>query len=146
MAKIPHRVFEIYESRDEATRALKPKLEKAATESSAPDSWTFQHLTVSRSAGVTHVQFTQAKDFGEETVAGLRADFAQLADQLGIDSRVLVDFTGVALFSAAFIDALVVFRRKLRTRGSRIALCCLAPTARAFFFAPDDRHRLGAPS
>jgi anti-anti-sigma regulatory factor len=145
MAKIPHRVFEIYESRDEATRALKPKLEKAATESSAPNSWTFQHLTVSRSAGVTHVQFTEAKDFGEETVAGLREDFSQLAGKLGIDSKVLVDFTGVELFSAAFIDALVVFSKKLRNKGSRIALCCLAPAAREFFFVPDDRSRMGAP-
>ena len=145
MAKIPHRVFEIYESRDEATRALQPKLEKAATESSAPDSWTFQHLTVSRSAGVTHVQFTAAKDFGDETVARLREDFAQLAGKLGIDSKVLVDFTGVVLFSAAFIDALVVFSKKLRNKGSRIALCCLAPAAREFFFVPDDRSRMGAP-
>jgi anti-anti-sigma regulatory factor len=145
MAKIPHRVFEIYESREEATRALKPNLEKAATESSAPDSWTFQHLTVSRSAGVTHVQFTEAKDFGEETAAGLREDFSRLAGKLGIDSKVLVDFTGVVLFSAAFIDALVVFSKKLRNKGSRIALCCLAPAAREFFFVPDDRSRMGAP-
>ena len=145
MAKIPHRIFEIYESRDEATRALTPKLQKTATESSAPDSWIFEHLTVSRSAGVTHVEFTEAEDFGEETVAGLRKDFAQLAGTLGIDSKVLVDFTGVVLFSAAFIDALVVFSKNLRTKGSRIALCCLAPTAREFFFLPDDRNRLGAP-
>jgi hypothetical protein len=141
MAKIPHRIFEIYESRDEATRALTPKLEKTATESSAPDSWVFKHLTVSRSAGVTHVQFMEAQDFGEETIAGLRADFAQLADALGIDSKVLVDFTGVVLLDAAFIDALAVFGKKLRTKGSRIALCCLAPTAREFFFVPEDRRR-----
>jgi anti-anti-sigma regulatory factor len=146
MAKIPHRIFEIYESRAEAARALTPKLGRTATESSAPDSWVFKHLTVSRSAGVTHVQFTEAKDFGEETVAGLREDFAQLADTLGIDSKVLVDFTGVVLFSAAFIDALVVFSKRLRTRGSRIALCCLAPAVREFFFVPDDRKRSGAPS
>ena len=146
MARIPHRVFEIYESREEATRVLTPKSEKAGTKSRAPEAWDFAYLTVSRSAGVTHVQFTQAKDFGEETVAGLRQDFAHLADQLDIDSKVLVDFTGVALFDTAFIDALVVFSKKLRTRGSRIALCCLAPTARAFFFVPEDRRRSGAPS
>ena len=141
MAKIPHRIFEIYESRDEATRALTPKSEKTETESGAPDSWFFKHLTVSRSAGVTHVQFTEAKDFDEKTVAGLRDDFAQLATALGIDSKVLVDFTGVVLFDAAFIDALAVFGKKLRTKGSRIALCSLAPAARQFFFVPEDRRR-----
>jgi len=141
MAKIPHRTFEIYESREEATRALTPKSEKVATESSTPESWTFEHLAVSRSAGVTHVQFTGAKDFGQETVAGLREDFAQLADKLGMDSKVLVDFTGVVLFSAGFIDALAAFSKKLRTKGSRIALCCLAHAARESFFSPEDRDR-----
>jgi anti-anti-sigma regulatory factor len=145
MAKIPHRIFEIYESREEATRALTPKLQKAAKESSAPHSWTFQHLSVSRTGGVTHIQFTEAREFGEETVAGLREDFAQLADKLGIDSKVLVDFTGIVLFSAAFIEALVLFRKRLRTKGSRVALCCLAPAAREFFFLPQDRNRLGTP-
>jgi hypothetical protein len=145
MAKILHRIFEIYESHEEATQALTPKAEKAVTESSAPNSWTFRHLGVWRSAGVTHVHFPAGKDFDEETVAGLREDFAQLADKLGTDSKVLVDFTGVVLFSAAFIDALSLFSRKLRTKGSRIALCCLAPTALASFFSPDDRARLGPP-
>jgi anti-anti-sigma regulatory factor len=64
---------------------------------------------------------------------------------LGIDSKVLVDFTNVALFDAAFIDSLLLFRRTLRTKGSRIALCCLAPAARAFFFLPDERNRLDKP-
>jgi anti-anti-sigma regulatory factor len=145
MAKILHRIFEIYESLEEATRALTPKLERTARETSAPESWTFGHLAVTRSTGVTHVQFKEASDFNETTIAGLRADFAQLADKLGMDSKVLVDFTGVELFHAAFIDALLLFSKKLRTKGSRIALCCLAPAARAFFFLPDDRDWPGAP-
>jgi anti-anti-sigma regulatory factor len=145
MAKIPHRIFEIYESQQEATRALTPKLQKVAKESSSPHSWTFQHLSVSRTGGVTHVQFTEAGEFGEETVAGLREDFAQLADKLGIDSKVLVDFTGVVPFSAAFVEALVLLSKRLRTKGSRIALCCLAPAARGAFFLPEDRNRLGTP-
>jgi len=142
MAKIRHRVFEIYESRSEAIRALTPKLQKAATESSAPDSWEFQHLTVSRSAGVTLVEFADPKKFGEETADELREDFSQLADNLGIDSKVLVDFTGVDHFSAACVDSLVVFSQMLRTRGSRIALCSLAPAARESFFLPVNRNRL----
>ncbi len=145
MAKVLHRIFEIYESLEEATRALTPRLERTAREATAPESWTYEHLTVTRSTGVTHVQFKEASDFNEATLAGLRADFAQLADNLGGDSKVLVDFTGVELFDAAFIDALLLFSKKLRTKGSRIALCCLAPAARAFFFAPEDRDRLGPP-
>jgi anti-anti-sigma regulatory factor len=140
MAKIRHRIFEIYESREEATRALTPKTEKAAVEASALDSWNFGHLAVSRSAGVTHVRFTGASEFTETTVLGLREDFAQLANKLGIDSKVLVDFTDVVLFDDAFIDALLSFRSTLRTKGSRIALCCLTPAARAFFFLPDNRN------
>jgi anti-anti-sigma regulatory factor len=64
---------------------------------------------------------------------------------LGNDSKVLVDFTGIELFDAAFIDALLLLSKRLRTKGSRIALCCLAPAARAFFFLPDERDRLGPP-
>jgi hypothetical protein len=140
LAKIPHRLFEIYESREEATRVLTPKSEKAATASSATDLWTFQYLKVLRSAGVTRVEFTEASDFNEATVTGLREDFTQLADKLIMDSKVLVDFTGVEFFDAAFIDALLAFSKKLRTKGSRIALCCLAPTALKFFFLPDHRE------
>jgi hypothetical protein len=143
MAKILHRIFEIYESREEAIRTLAPKAERTARESSAPDLGTFGHLAVSRLAGVTRVEFREASNFNEATVAGLREDFAQLADKLGVGSKVLVDFTGVELFQAAFIDALLLFSKKLRTKGSRIALCCLAPTAREFFFSPDDRGSLG---
>lgn len=139
MAKIPHRIFEIYETHDEATCALTPKSGKVGMESGEADARSFEHLSVVRSAGLIHVGFMEAQDFGEDTVAGLRKDFAQLADTLGINNKVLVDFTGVELFNEAFIDALVVFSKQLRTKGSRIALCCLAPTARAFFFLPDDR-------
>ena len=69
MAKILHRIFEIYRVARGSDPALTPKLEKTATESSAPESWTFEHLAVSRSAGVTHVQFTEASDFNDATVA-----------------------------------------------------------------------------
>jgi anti-anti-sigma regulatory factor len=93
------------------------------------------HLAVSRSAGVTQVRFKEAQTFGEETVSDLRDDFAQLADRLGRDSKVLLDFTGVKSFSAASIGALALFNQKLQTKGSRIALCCLAPAARESFFA-----------
>lgn len=140
MAKIRHRVFEIYESFEEASREIAPKSEKTPTESSAPESWSFKHLNVSRSAGVTCVRFREASNLSE-AIAELRSDFAELAGKLGMDSKVLVDFSGVETFSAASIDALVEFSRKLRTKGSRIALCCLVPSARESFFLPDDRDR-----
>ena len=132
MVKIPHRIFEIYESREDATRALTPKSERTVTESSTPDSWDFEHLAVSRSAGVTRVWFTEPNSLSEGTGAELREDFAQLADKLGKDSKVVLDFTGVEQLGASFMDGLLVFSKKLRTKGSRIALCCLAPAARKF--------------
>jgi anti-anti-sigma regulatory factor len=92
-------------------------------------------LSVSRSAGVTHVQFKSAQTFEEESASDLRDDFAQLADRLGKDSRVLLDFAGVTSFSASSLNALVLFNQKLQTKGSRMALCCLEPAAREAIFA-----------
>ena len=135
MAKYPHRVFEMYEFRDETIIALTPKIEKPATEATAPESWTFKHLAVSRSASVTHVTFKEAETVGEEAVSNFGGDFAQLADRLGRNSKVLLDFAGVKSFSSTSIDALVLFNQKLQTKGSRIALCCLDPAVRESFFA-----------
>lgn len=134
MAKYRHRIFEMYDFRDEAIRALTPKIEKPATEATAPESWAFKHLAVSRSASVTHVEFNEATTVGEGTV-NLGSDFAQLSDQLGRDSKVLLDFAGVKVFSSASIDVLVQFKQKLQTKGSRLALCCLDPGVRESFFA-----------
>ena len=58
----------------------------------------------------------------------------ELADLLGRDSQVLLDFSGVASFNAASISALVQFNKNLQTKGSRIALCCLEPATRESFF------------
>ena len=135
MAKYRHRIFEMYEFRDEAIQALTPKTAHPITESTAPDSWTFKHLIVSRSASVTHVEFKKTPTLGEETVSDLRQDFAHLADRLVRNSKVLFNFAGVKSFCSASMDALVLFNKKLRTKGSRMALCCLDPAARDSFFA-----------
>lgn len=135
MAKYPHRVFEMYEFRDETIIALTPKIEKPATEATAPESWTFKHLAVSRSASVTHVKFKEVQTVGEETVSNFGGDFARLADRLGRDSKVLLDFAGIKAFSAASIDVLVQFNQQLKTKGSRLALCCLDPATRESFSA-----------
>ena len=81
MAKVLHRIFEIYESLEEATRALTPRLERTAREATAPESWTFEHLAVTRSTGVTHVQFKEANDFNEATIAGLRASVGGISQR-----------------------------------------------------------------
>ena len=140
MAKYRHRIFEMYEFRDEATRALTPKSARPVTAATAPESWTLKHLAVSHSASVAHVQFKSALAFGEETANDLRADFSQLADRLVRDSKVLLDFVGVKSFSAASIDELILFNQKLRTKGSRIALCCLDPTVHQSFFRRNNGH------
>ena len=140
MAKYRHRIFEMYEFRDEATRALTPKSARPDTEATAPESWTFKHLDVSHSPSLAHVQFKRAQAFGEETATDLRVDFSQLADRLVRDSKVLLDFVGVKSFCAAAIDELVLFNQKLRTKGSRIALCSLDPSVHQSFFKKSNGH------
>ena len=135
MAKYRHRIFEMYEFRDEAMRALMPKTEKTATEATAPETWSFTQLLVSREEDVICIQFGELPTSEDAIVPNLREDFARLADLLGRDSRILFDFSGVASFDAAAISELVKFYRNLQIKGSRIALCCLEPTARESFFA-----------
>ena len=135
MAKYRHRIFEMYEFRDEALLALKPRSAPAMAEDAAAESWAAKHLAVSLAAGVTHVQFKEMRNFGERTLCELQEDFAQLADRLDRNSRLLLDFTGVESFSKESIDALALFNQKLRTKGSRIVLCCLEPATREAFFA-----------
>jgi len=135
MAKYRHQIFEMYEFRDEAISALTPKFARPATEATDPESWAFKHLVVSRSSCVTLVEFQPVQTFGEEAVNDLRDDFTQLADRLARDSKVLLDFAGVVSFIAASIDTLVLFKQKLQTKGSRLALCCLNPATRETFSA-----------
>ncbi len=53
MAKYHHRIFEMYEFRDEALRALTPRTNRAVSDAAVSESWTFTHLAVSNSASVT---------------------------------------------------------------------------------------------
>lgn len=125
----------MYDHREEAIGALTPKsAEMDAATSSDPLPSSLNHLTVSRSSFVTHVKFQGTMEFPREAAAELRDDLSQLADVLKIDSRVLLDFADVKSFSPACIDALVVFNRRLKNRGSRTVLCSLAPNVRASFY------------
>lgn len=135
MAKYRHRIFEIYEERNEAIGALTPSrfgVEK--TKPPAPLPSEFGHLSVSRTAFVTHVRLNGTAEFTNETEPALREDLIRLADELEIDSKVLLDFENVQSVSASCIEAMAAFQRKLRKRGSRVVLCCLAPDARACFY------------
>lgn len=132
MAKYRHRVFEMYDSFDETVRALTPRSTLNEPKSTAPDSTAFKHLAISCSAGVTHVQFKSAQGAGEEATT-FRGDLARLSESLDRNSRVLLDFAGVTSLTPACIAALAQFQQRLRTKGSRVALCCLESAARESF-------------
>ena len=137
MAKHRHRIFEIYEDREEAIAALTPKsVQPDDAKANGLLSSHFSHLTVSNWAFVTHVTFNGTMEFPRECEADLRDDFSQLADLLEINSKVLLDFADVKSFSPACIPPLVEFEKKLRNRGSRTVLCSLAPETRASFYPP----------
>jgi anti-anti-sigma regulatory factor len=135
MAKYRHRIFEMYDFREEAILALTPKSVNTLTDGTALESLTLRQLSVARSAVVTHVTFKEATTFDDQSVNELREDLAKLAEMLVRDSKVLFDFAGVVSFGSASFDALVLFNKMLKIKGSRIALCCLAPTVRESFFA-----------
>ncbi|MEQ8786987.1 MAG: STAS domain-containing protein [Pirellulaceae bacterium] len=142
MAKYRHRIFEMYDYLDEATVASRPRTEAASQDDLGQESWRLTHLTVSRAEGVVHVRFKEAEHFDDETLNDFREDFAQLAEQLPRDSKVVIDFTGVSSFGQASIEAISLFKQRLQTKGSRIALCCLDDDVRAGFFLqtqPDKR-------
>jgi hypothetical protein len=124
----------MYEKRYEAIQALTPKSERPATEATAPESWNFVHLAVTRTDGVIWVQFKGPQIFQDAVDSDLREDLARLADLLGRDSKILLDFSGISSINAASISALAQFNKNLQTKGSRMALCCLEPTTRESFF------------
>lgn len=134
MAKDRHRIFEIYTSCDEAAWELMPKAAKTGNDPGALTT-SFKQLVVSRLVGITQVRFKEAALSTPEMLTQAQDDFARLADELGGDSRVLIDFTGVQMFDAAGVNALIGFNRKLQLKGSRMVLCCLDTNVRAAIFA-----------
>ncbi len=124
----------MYDFRDEAVSALKPKTASPAIQAKFSESWDFEFLDASQSASVTHVGFKKSQGFTDDTTSELRRDFAKLTDKLAIGSKVLLDFTGLNAFSTASIDTLVSFDKHLRHKGSRMVLCCLDSAVRDSFF------------
>jgi anti-anti-sigma regulatory factor len=135
MAKYRHRIFEMYEQRDEALDALTPRTEKTATEVTAPETWDFAYLQASRVADKILLRFKGTQVFDDTVLGALRDDLTRLTGVLGRDSRLLLDFSDVTLFNAAAIRELAQFSRNLQSKGSRVVLCCLEPAVSAAFFA-----------
>ena len=134
MAKRRHRVFELYDFRDEAFQALVPKSASPVSEAAVPKALNCKYLTASLTTGVTHVEFKGAQNFREETASDLNKDFALLSASLDLDSKVLLDFTNVESFCSANIDMLILFNKSLRHQGSRVVLCCLDVEVSKCFF------------
>ena len=104
MSKYRHRTFEMFDFSDEAAAALASKSTRAAGDCVDPESWSFQHLVASRSAGVARLKFMKREHLGAEFSSELRKDFSQLADFLVNDSRVLLDFESLDEFGSRCID------------------------------------------
>lgn len=136
MAKHRHRTFELFDTYNEAARSLESRsLQKVVQPSHEPgEVWAFKCLTVSRDGGVIQVAFKSPNHPEQDSVRDLRSDFAQLAESLVNNSRVLVDVARLEEFSARSVDELALFLRKLRFKGSRMALWNLGPAVRASFF------------
>ena len=134
MAKRRHRVFEMYDFRDEAFRALLPKEASPEIDTAIPNTLNCKYLTVSRTTSVTHVEFKGAQDLGEEAVSDLNIDIGLLSASLDLDSKVLLDFANVKSVCAACIDIFIHFSKSLRHKGSRVVLCGLDVEARKCFF------------
>lgn len=81
------------------------------------------------------VRLTGSDEFGAESLPDIREDFEKLAQNLVLNSKVLLDFEGVQSFCPASFAAVVEFNKLLRIKGSRIVLCSLAPKVRESLFA-----------
>lgn len=134
MAKYQHRTFEMYERFDETIDALTPKSGRRSSTPDDPAEWQFHQLDTSLVGVVTHVQFKERNYSEPKIEQQLRADFADLAERLINDSKVMLDFTEVESFSPGSIEAIVLLKQKLRNKGSRIVLACLGPEVRQAFF------------
>jgi hypothetical protein len=124
----------MFDFQDEAIDALASKSVRPVTESDDSQSWQLQQLIASRSGDVIHVKFKTTDLCVDERARELRKDFSRLADCLVNNSQVLLDFEGLHEFCPASIAALAMFDLRLKSKGSRLALCNLEATVQASFF------------
>ena len=124
----------MYDSRDEAVRALKPKTACSARDIEESEGWGLQILETSEEASLTLVGFKKSLSLAHDSTSDLHRDFAKLTEKLANGSKVLLDFTGLVAIPTASIETLVSFNQNLRHKGSRMVLCCLEPAVRSSFF------------
>ncbi len=124
----------MFDFKDEAVSALTLRSSPPTSELEDPQLWAFKRLNASLSDGVIHVQFTASSLNGDEMRRELRGDFTNLADWVANNSRVLLDFEGVSDFDASCIEALTLLEQRLKSKGSRLALCSLGEAAQSEFF------------
>lgn len=135
MAKYRHRIFEMFEFRDEAVTALTPRSTHNTIESVDPALWTFQHFEASRRDGVTLITFKEPEVGAEEELTcKIPNELSLISRSLVNNSRVVMDFEGLSAFSGDSMEALTQFNKTLQSKGSRMALCGLEPNVHAEFF------------
>ena len=134
MAKYRHRTFEMFEFHDEAAAALAVKPRDPVRPLSNLDGDPFESLNITVLDHLLHVRFDPDVLDGEESESQLRGDLTRLAQWLQNDSRVIVDFEGLSLFSPASIEALETFYQRLKAKGSRLVLCNLGADVKASFY------------
>ena len=108
--------------------------------SDVSEACTFNYLAISCLEIVTQIKFKNVSTFGDENASDLSKEFTLLADRLVKNSKVLLDFSGVTSFNSSSINELMLFNLKLRTKGSRVVLCCLSPEVHQSFFAKSNGH------
>jgi hypothetical protein len=124
----------MYDFRDEAVHALTYNSVSRVKDDVDLQSWDFNLIVATQSTIVTYVEFKKDADCKNEVTSAFPQDIAALTSLLAVNSRVLLDFTGLKTFSLAFIDTLMEFNTELKHRGSRLVLCCLEPAVRDSFF------------
>lgn len=135
MTKTRHRIFEIFDSAEEAKGALATKSAIPKTDTDDPQSWSLRRLAASHSAGIVHVKFKKKSEFNSaDTLREFSSDLSEFAGSLANGSRVLLDLEGLREFGAEPIAELENFSQKLRAKGSRFVLCNLNQLVEASFF------------
>jgi anti-anti-sigma regulatory factor len=148
MAKYRHKIFEMFDDRAEALAELTPKSKQHRSGQNSSSPWNPKCLNISLDQETTIIEFEKNTCLDAENLAALQDDLKNLEQRLPRNSIALIDFSGVVSINAESIQALVSFKQDLKTKGSRMAICSLAPEPRKSFFddlpqsfSPVSRHR-----
>jgi hypothetical protein len=134
MAKYRHRTFEMFEFQDEAVAALGSKSARVMLATDKPEEWSFCQLTASQLGNVVHIEFKPRPGTDTDAASDVRKDFAYLPECLVNNSQVLIDFKGVQAFGSEEMESLELLNNRLKSKGSRIAICNVDPSLQPSFF------------